>query len=130
MEEKTFTEIKNLKPGRYVIVNGEPCTVVSVNISKPGKHGAAKAKLVAVGIFDHQKRIIVKPSGEKIPVPVIVKKTNQVISISGDMAQIMDVETYDMFEAKIPDEFREKIKEGGEVITWRFGKKVMIVGVK
>ena len=130
MEEKTLTEIKNLKPGRYVMVDGEPCTVVSVQISRPGKHGAAKAKLTAVGIFDNQKRVIVKPSGDKIPVPLIVKKSNQVISISGDVAQLMDVDTYEMFEAKIPDDLKDKIKEGEEVITWRFGKRVMIVGTK
>ncbi len=130
MEEKTFTEVKNLKPGRYVLIDGVPCTVTNIQISRPGKHGAAKARVEAVGVFDGQKRVIVKPSGDKISVPIINKKSAQVISISGDIAQLMDVETYEMFDAKIPDEIKDKIKEGGEVITWRFGNLVMINGVK
>ncbi len=130
MEEKTFTEVKNLKPGRYVLIDGVPCTVTNIQISRPGKHGAAKARVEAVGVFDGQKRVIVKPSGDKIPVPIINKKSAQVISISGDMAQLMDVETYEMFDAKIPDDIKGKIQEGGEVITWRFGNLVMITGVK
>ncbi len=130
MEEKTLTEVKNLKPGRYVIIDDEPCTVTNIQISRPGKHGAAKARVEAVGIFDGQKRVIVKPAGDRVPVPIIVKKSAQVISISGEMAQLMDTETYEMFDAKIPDDIKDKIQEGGEVVVWRFGQRVMITGVK
>ncbi|MBI2584252.1 MAG: translation initiation factor IF-5A, partial [Candidatus Aenigmarchaeota archaeon] len=42
--EKKPTEIKSLKKGGYVIIDDVPCTVASLDISRPGKHGAAKAR--------------------------------------------------------------------------------------
>ena len=36
--------------------SGEPCKITEYDTSKPGKHGAAKARIVAEGIFDGQKR--------------------------------------------------------------------------
>ncbi len=126
MEEKTTTEVKSLKPGRFVLVDGEPCSVTNIQISKPGKHGAAKARVETVGIFDHQKRVFIAPSGEKVNVPIIEKRTCQVLSIFGDTAQLMDMEDYSTFDLHIPDELKSRIKEGGEVIVWRYGPRVMI----
>ncbi|HJJ86967.1 MAG TPA: translation initiation factor IF-5A, partial [Methanocorpusculum sp.] len=42
---KEQTEVGKLKEGRYVVVDDEPCKIMSISISKPGKHGAAKARL-------------------------------------------------------------------------------------
>ena len=51
----------------------------------------------------------------KVQIPIINKRTAQVISISGDTAQLMDMETYETFEMEIPDEFKGKLKVGEEV---------------
>ncbi len=56
---KEQTEIGKIKEGRYIVVEDEPCKVVGLATSKPGKHGAAKARIDAVGIFDGVKRSIV-----------------------------------------------------------------------
>ena len=40
---------------------GNPCRIVEYDTSKPGKHGAAKARIVGEGIFDGQKRPHVGP---------------------------------------------------------------------
>jgi translation initiation factor 5A len=42
---KELTEVRMLKEGKYVIIDDEPCTIMSITTSKPGKHGAAKARL-------------------------------------------------------------------------------------
>jgi translation initiation factor 5A len=123
--EKRETEIKNLKKGSFVLVDDAPCRVDSVQISKPGKHGGAKARLTAVGIFDNQKRVIVKPADTKVDVPMIEKRDSQVISITGDNAQLMDLQDYSMSEVRIPEELKP-LKEGEEVIVWRYGNYVMI----
>ena len=52
----TKSAIKNLKPGRFCVIDDEPCKVLSVTTSVAGKHGAAKARLEAVGIFDNKRR--------------------------------------------------------------------------
>jgi len=48
-------EIRELKVNRYVVIDDEPCRIISIQMSKPGKHGEAKARLEVVGLFDGQK---------------------------------------------------------------------------
>ncbi|MCD6411771.1 MAG: translation initiation factor IF-5A [Thermoplasmata archaeon] len=112
---KETAEVRELKVNRYIIIDGEPCRIVSITTSKPGKHGDAKARIEAIGVFDGQKRSVVHPVKHKVQVPIIDKRTAQVISVMGDTAQLMDLETYDTFEMPIPDEFKGKIEAGKEV---------------
>ncbi len=129
--EKRPTEIKNLKPGSYVLIEDVPCVVEKVQKSKSGKHGAAKARLFARGVFDTEiKKIIVRPGDTRMDVPIIEKKTAQVISLSADNAHLMDMTDYATFEVKIPDELKGQLTEGDEVVTWGFGSYRMIKGKK
>ncbi|MFH0832799.1 MAG: translation initiation factor IF-5A [Candidatus Aenigmatarchaeota archaeon] len=128
--EKRFTEIKNLKPGGFVLIDEIPCKVDTVQHSKPGKHGGAKARLTAIGLFDNQKRIIVKPADSKIDVPIIEKRAMQVIAIIGDNVQLMNPEDYSIREVPIPDELKGQLIEGEEVLVWTFGDYLMMKGKK
>jgi len=95
---KEQTEIGKIKEGRYIVIDEEPCKVVGIATSKPGKHGAAKARIDAVGIFDGVKRSIVSPVSAKTYVPVVERKSGQVLSIAGNMAQLMDMKDFSNFE--------------------------------
>src|SRR3972149_3878688 len=106
--------IKNLRAGKFCIIDGEPCKVLDVSISVPGKHGGAKARLEAVGIFDNRRRSIVKPADTEIEVPIVEKKTGQVVAAIGDNAQVMDLEDYSTFDAPIPEELKGKLAQGIE----------------
>lgn len=108
-------EVKTLKKGKYLVLGGEASKVTSMSTSSPGKHGAAKARIEAVGIFDNQKRSLVKPVNAKIDVPVIDKRVGQVIAIMGDEVQIMDMETYETIDLPIPEDLKDQITEGKEV---------------
>jgi translation initiation factor 5A len=114
---KELTEVRTLKEGRYVVMDEEPCTILSITTSKPGKHGAAKARLEGMGVFDTQKRTAIQPVTAKIYVPVIERKSGQVLSISDDTAQVMDMGDYSTLEMKIPAELMEKgrIEPGKEI---------------
>jgi translation initiation factor 5A len=112
---KEQTEVGKLKEGRYVIIDDEPCKILGIATSKPGKHGAAKARIDAVGIFDSVKRSIVQPVSAKIYVPIVERKSGQVISMSGNIIQLMDVKDYTMFEITVPDELMGKIEPGKEI---------------
>lgn len=112
---KTVQEVRELRVNRYVIVDEEPCKITSISTSKPGKHGEAKARVEAVGIFDKQKRSFVHPVRHKVQVPMINKRAAQVLSVSGDMAQLMDMETYETFDIVIPEELKEKVVPGADV---------------
>ncbi len=112
---KEQTEVRTLKEGRYVIIDDEPCVIKSLSHSKPGKHGSAKARVDAVGIFDNQKRSIISPVTQKIYVPLVERKNGQVISISGDVVQIMDMGDYSTIELTMPDEYKNKIEVGKDI---------------
>ncbi len=112
---KEQTEIRTLKVGRYIIIDNEPCTIISLTTSKPGKHGSAKARIDAIGVFDGQKRSIVQPVSAKIYVPIVERKGGQVLSVMGNIAQIMDLNDYSTFEIEIPPEHADKVMEGNEV---------------
>jgi translation initiation factor 5A len=122
--------IKNLKPGKYVLIDGEPCKVLSVTTSVAGKHGSAKARLEAIGVFDGRRRSVVKPADEEIEVPIIEKRNGQIISIIGEQAQVMDLETYEVFEVPIPEELKDKIEQGIEVIYWDIVGRKMLVQIR
>jgi translation initiation factor 5A len=112
---KQLAEVRTLKVNRYMIIDDEPCKIMSISTSKPGKHGEAKARIEAIGIFDGQKRSVVHPVKHKVNVPLIDKRTAQILALMGDNVQLMDLETYDTFEMPIPSEFKEQLKPGNEV---------------
>jgi len=128
--EKRPTEIKNLKPGSFVLIDDVACKVDNLQTSKPGKHGGAKARLTATGIFDNQKRIIVKPADAKVDIPIIEKKAYQVIAIIDDNVQLMNLEDYSMSEIPIPEEFKGQLVEGEELLVWKLDQHLMIKGKK
>jgi translation initiation factor 5A len=116
---KEQTEVRTLKEGRYVMIDDEPCVIKSISHSKPGKHGSAKARIDAIGIFDNQKRSMISPVTAKVYVPVVERRSGQVLSITNNVAQIMDLEDYSNFEMKIPEELAGKIEEGKEITYLR-----------
>jgi translation initiation factor 5A len=126
---KKVLEVKTLKVGKYVIIGDEASKITSISTSSPGKHGAAKARVEAVGIFDNQKRTFVKPVDAKCDVPMIDKRLGQVLALMGDDVQLMDMESYETFEIEIPPELKGKLNEGAEVdyIMAMGNKKVMRV---
>ncbi len=119
-------EIKNVKEGDYIVVDGEPCVATKRKTSSAGKHGSTKVRLRTKGIIDGKKRQIVKPSDAKVKVPIIDKKVGQVISMSGNSVQLMDLGSYDTFEMAVPDDYDEELTEGDEVEYWEvMGKKLL-----
>lgn len=124
-------DLGSLKVGSYIIIDGEPCRIVSYDHSKPGKHGSAKARVAAMGVFDGSRHSLVSPVSANVEVPLIDKRSGQIISIAGQVLQIMDLETFEVFETSaVEDEIRDKIIQGGEVEYWKVLERIKIVRVK
>jgi len=114
-------EAGSLKEGSFVIIDDEPCKVVEIEKSKTGKHGSAKVRIVGIGIFDGVKRTLVVPSDAQVEVPIVEKFTAQVISVSGDTIQLMDLRDYSTFELtmnEVEESLRGKIEPGMQVEVW------------
>ncbi len=125
-------EAGSLKPGSFVVIDGEPCRVVEVEKSKPGKHGSAKARIVAIGLFDNVKRTLIAPTDTRVEVPVVSKKTAQIISDLGTMVQLMDLTTYEVYEVQKPTEedLRVALTPGTEVEVWEVMGRRKIMRIK
>ena len=126
--------LSDVKIGSYIIIDGEPCRIIEYDKSKPGKHGSAKALVVATGVFDGSKHSLVSPVSAGIEIPMIEKQTGQVISINKEQGiiQLMDMETFETFDSPPPDdeEINNKLIEGGEVEYWKVLGKTKIVRIK
>ena len=107
-------KIGTIKVGRYIIdpESNEPCKVISIDKSKPGKHGAAKARMMIVGLFDNQKRQLLSPVDKRVNVPIIEKRTGQITDIESGTGfiHVMDNESYETFVADPPTEENLKTK--------------------
>jgi translation initiation factor 5A len=101
---KQQTEVRDLQEGNYVMIDDAACKINAYSTAKPGKHGSAKARIEAEGVFDGKKRSLSQPVDAKIWVPIINRKQGQVVSVDGDVAQVMDLETYETTSMKIPDD--------------------------
>jgi len=125
-------DVGSLKIGHYILIDNEPCRIVEYEKSKPGKHGAAKARIVAIGAFDNGKRSIVNPVDARVDIPIIEKRSGQVISFSENSIQLMDLETYEVFFTSMPpeDEIKAKLSAGSEVEYWKFSDRTKIMRVK
>lgn len=123
---KTSANISKLKSGGFILIDDIPCRVDKVQTSSSGKHGHAKVRVEAIGILDGRRRSIVKSSGKTVDVPIINKRMAQVLSIAGDNAQLMDMQTYEVFELPIPEELKDTIQAGTEINYFEVvGKKTL-----
>jgi translation initiation factor 5A len=126
MVEKVFLVAKELKIGKYVLIDDIPCRVVEIESSKPGKHGAAKMRITAMGIFEGQKKTLLSPGDADVESPIIERKNVQIMSVSGKSAQVMDSQTYEIYDLEIPDELVANAASGKEAeVLEAMGRKKM-----
>lgn len=127
---KVYETLGNLKVGSFIVIDGEPCRIVEISKAKTGKHGSAKANVVAVGLFSKSKKTLVAPVDTQVEVPIIEKRVGQIIADMGDRFQVMDMETYDTFEvekANVEEGILDKLGPGTEVEYWIVMDKRIIV---
>ena len=131
------TELGSLKIGSYILLpvsdqpTGEPCRITEYDTSKPGKHGSAKARIVAVGLYDEQKRPHVGPVSMQVHVPLIDKRTGQIISITGSKIQVMDSETFETIDVDmINEELEGTLEQGKDIEYWNVMGRTKIMRVK
>lgn len=115
-----------LQKGRFIVIDGVACRVASTQTSRPGKHGHAKIRIEAMGLFDNRRREIVVPGHDNVDTPVIEKRNAQVLYLHEGKANVMDVESNEIFDMPIPDDMKDQVKDGAVILYWNIlGEKVM-----
>ena len=128
-------DLGSVKEGSYIILDDEPCKVVSREHFKPGKHGSAKVRLVALSLFTGSKKSYVAPAESRVDIPMIDKRSGQITSVMNESVQLMDMETFDVFETPKPtaeemSELGGRLEAGMEVEYWSMMGRKRIMRVK
>jgi translation initiation factor 5A len=113
--------------GTNILVDGRPCVVKKIDISKTGKHGHAKVRCEAVGIIDGNKKIFVVPGHDKLEVPMVDKRKAQVLSIGDSTVSLMDLESFETIDVDAPaPEIKSTLVEGENAEYWDIeGQKII-----
>merc|ERR1712192_117338 len=69
-----------LRKGSHVMIKGHPCKVTDISTSKTGKHGHAKAHIVALDIFTSKKYEDLCPTSHNVEVPFVKRTEFQCLS--------------------------------------------------
>lgn len=105
------------KVGTNIIIDGTPCTVKKMDISKTGKHGHSKVRMEAVGMIDGVKKVIVIPGHERFEVPLVEKKKGQVLGV-GDKISVMDLDSFETIEMDCDSEIKDTLEVNSQVEYW------------
>ena len=127
-----ITKVGELKNGSYAIINNEPSQIVQIQKSKPGKHGSAKFRCTAISLFSGRKQSFVSSTDANIQVPIVDKRSGQVVSVSPQTVQLMDLENYEIFDVMKPEdeEITNRLEAGKEVEYWVIMGRLKIQRVK
>ena len=124
---KEQREVRDIQKGSYLIMDDAPCLITAYSTAKPGKHGSAKARIEGKGVFDNKKRSLSHPVDAKIWVPIIERKQGQVINLEGNnVAQIMDLTSYESFSLEIPSELNISGESEIEYLEYDSQRKVVV----
>jgi translation initiation factor 5A len=117
------------RTGATILVDGNACIVRNNDVSKTGKHGASKCRIEAIGVIDGKKRVVAVPGSERFEVPLIEKKKAQVLSIApnGEMASIMDLESFETMDIPIMEEAKGTFNAEDQVEYMIVDEKIKVV---
>ena len=114
---------------RYMMIKGKPCKVLSISVSKTGKHGHAKCNFVATDIFTGKKLEDMVPSTHGTTVPIVTRTDWEIIDIDeeGELT-LMDEggnQKTDLNLPTVPEGLGDEIRA-----AWDGGENSVIVTVQ
>jgi len=121
-------EAGQIKKGGFMMIKGKPCKVLSISVSKTGKHGHAKCNFVATDIFTGKKYEDMVPSTHGTTVPIVSRTEWEIIDIDGEELTLMDEggnQKTDLNLPAFPENMANEIRE-----AWNGGENSVMVTVQ
>ena len=108
-----MSQVSSLKKGDVILSsNKRPCKVVNISISKPGKHGSAKANLDLADIFTNKKSTDICKTQDMVQIPEVSRDIYFLTRIDLDgYLSLMDKVGEFREDLKIDDERYDELKE-------------------
>ena len=113
--------------GTTILIDGMAYVVRGNDISKTGKHGSSKCRIEAIGVVDDKKKIVAVPGADRFEVPMIEKKKAQVLSSTGEMANVMDLENFETLDIPVVEELRGQLNPEDQVEYMIIDEKQKII---
>merc|ERR1711988_706362 len=82
------TQAGELRKGSHVMIKGHPCKVAEISTSKTGKHGHAKAHIVALDIFTGKKYEDLCPTSHNLEIPFVKRTEYQLLNAEADTGEV------------------------------------------
>ena len=73
-----------IKKGHFAMLNGKPCIIREVSVSKTGKHGHAKCHFTGIDIFTKKKVEGLESSTHGMWKPIVSKQEYTLVDIDND----------------------------------------------
>ena len=90
---KTFPiQCGSLRKGMHCIINDHPVKILSIDTSKNGKHGHAKAHITGEDIFTGKKVEECCPTSHNMESPVVTRQDYILIDIDGDYLTLQEMD--------------------------------------
>jgi translation initiation factor 5A len=115
------------RTGATILIEGHACIVKSCDVSKTGKHGASKCRIEAIDMIDGRKRIVAVPGSERFEVPLIEKKKAQILSLNADIANVMDLESFENIDLPMVEELKGTLNIEDQVEYMIIDEKLKII---
>ncbi|XP_022090016.1 eukaryotic translation initiation factor 5A-1-like [Acanthaster planci] len=101
---KTFPlQCSSLRKGGHVMLKGQPCKIVEMSTSQPGKHGHAKVHIVGMDIFSGKKYEDICPSSHSMSVPHVKREDYQVIGVWDEYVNLLDNKGVSRSDVRLPE---------------------------
>ncbi|KAJ2910175.1 hypothetical protein GGI21_001142 [Coemansia aciculifera] len=119
-------QLSALRKDAFVVIEGHPCKVIDITISKTGKHGHAKVHYTGIDIFNGRKYEDMSPSTHNVCVPNVSRAEFTVIDVAEDFLSLMDDAGKMKGYARVPEgELGDKIRA-----EFAEGKKLLVTILK
>ncbi len=108
-----MTDLKKLKKGKYIIHENEACVIKDIQFLNNQNNPVIKLELEGLFSGKHYSSHIL--THENVQEANLARKCGTVISKKKNKIEIMDIQTFETFEANIGPELLEKSQEGDNV---------------
>lgn len=125
-------EAHQLKIGTYVMLQGHPCKLTSVKISKTGKHGSAKCNVVGKDVLTSKQYNAVFPGHMMVQLFDLDKKEYELTNIDekeGYVEVMDDVGTNVQFPLETANDVHDSLIAAFQSAAFQSGPKAILVTI-
>ena len=120
-----MVEAKDVKVGDWIVFNREPFKVKRKENVTAGTHMHSKTKIIMQGLFSPGEKNAVYAHHDKLDEADLELKSAQVISVGQGKCQVMDLRTYETFDAELSSDV--EVSEGMNVLVALYNGKNIVL---